>query len=76
MEHQSRFRENEEHDQTRRQESAHTPAAEFSSPEALLRHDAAQTPAPPGVADRLRASLAAEPVKPASWWRRLLGGRP
>ncbi|MEY4489218.1 MAG: hypothetical protein RIQ79_1726, partial [Verrucomicrobiota bacterium] len=47
-------------------------AAEFATPEALLRHDAAQTPVPPQVADRLRASLAAEPVKSAAWWRRLL----
>ena len=76
MEHQSKFRENEEQDQTRRQHSEHGSAAEFSSPEALLRHDAAQTPAPPAVAERLRASLAAEPAKPASWWRRLLGRKP
>ncbi len=76
MEHKSEFRENEEHDQAQRQHSAHGAAAEFASPEALLRHDAAQTPAPPAVAERLRTSLAAEPPKPVSWWRRLLGGKP
>jgi hypothetical protein len=48
-------------------------AAEFAGPEALLRHDASQTPVPTQVTDRLRASLAVEPVKPAAWWRRLFG---
>jgi hypothetical protein len=54
------------------QETAKSPL-QFSSPEAMLRHDAAQTPAPPQVADRLRASLADEPARPTSWWRRLFG---
>ena len=54
------------------QQNATQGATEFESPEALLRHDAAQTPVPPQVSERLRASLAAEPVKPASWWRRFL----
>lgn len=68
------------HDQTAEQAAQHhaeaaPPALEFDSPEAALRHDAAQTPAPPAVADRLRESLADEPPPPrASWWRRLLGG--
>jgi hypothetical protein len=47
-------------------------ATEFAGPEALLRHDASQTSVPAQVAERLRATLAAEPVKPAAWWRRLL----
>lgn len=53
-----------------RQQNANLAAAEFETPEALLRHDAANTPVPPQVAERLRASLDAEPVKPASWWSR------
>jgi hypothetical protein len=49
-------------------------AADFATPEALLRHDAAQTAVPPEVAARLRDSLAGDPPPPpASWWRRLLG---
>ena len=55
------------------QQSSSQGAADFASPEALLRHDAAATPVPPQVCDRLRASLAADPVKTAAWWRRLLG---
>ena len=54
--------------------SAGTPGLEFDSPEALLRHDAAETPAPPALAGRIRDSLAAEPAPRAPWWRRLLGG--
>jgi hypothetical protein len=55
------------------QQSTTQGAAEFASPEALLRYDASQTPVPPQVAERLRASLATEPVKSDSWWRRILG---
>ena len=54
--------------------SAASPGLEFESPEALLRHDAAETPAPPALADRLRNSLSDEPAPRAPWWRRLLGG--
>lgn len=60
--------------QANQQASASESVGEFATPEELLRHDAAQTPVPPEVADRLRASLDAEPAtKPASWWRRIIG---
>ena len=53
---------------------AHQQAAverEFASAEDLLRADAAQTPVPPAVGERLAASLrAADAQRP--WWRRLL----
>lgn len=55
--------------------AAAAPGLEFDSPEALLRHDAAENPAPPSVAERLRESFADEAPPPkTSWWRRLLGG--
>ncbi len=44
---------------------------EFETVEALLRHDAAQTPLPPEIARRLEAELAATPPARAPWWRRL-----
>lgn len=78
MEHKSRFRENE--DQAQAGEHTHqnvsaASAAEFDSPEALLRHDAARTPVPPHLAHRLSDSLNDQPPPPpSSWWRRLLGG--
>lgn len=82
MEKPSRLRHLQSQDQTAEQAAQHQsaampPALEFDSPEALLRHDAAQTPAPPSVAERLRDSLSdneSAPRPAASWWRRLLGG--
>jgi hypothetical protein len=48
---------------------------EFSSPEELLRFDAAQTSVPPGIAERLQNSSATVPP-PSSrpWWKRMFGG--
>jgi hypothetical protein len=46
---------------------------EFASPEEAIRFDAAQTPLPPAIADRLRSSLAKEPKTRRSWWRRWTG---
>lgn len=47
---------------------------EFASVEDLLRHDISQTTPPPAIAERLQASLKAEPPPKSSWWRRLFGG--
>jgi hypothetical protein len=46
-------------------------AAEFDSVEELLRHDAAQVTPPPAIAERLKDSLAKEPLKPRPWWKKL-----
>jgi hypothetical protein len=48
-------------------------AREFTSPEELLRHDAAQTLVPPTVANRLAESLRSEPKPERSWWQRMFG---
>jgi hypothetical protein len=72
----ARLKHSEAHDEATtqaHQQNVRQNAAEFAHAEELIRHDAARTPVPPGVADRLRASLATEPVKPTAWWRRLLG---
>lgn len=47
-------------------------AREFSSPEEMLRHDAAQTEVPGSIKTRLADSLQKEPhrEKPRAWWRR------
>ena len=44
---------------------------EFAGPEELLRFDAAQTPVPPQIAERLKQSV--PPAAPRSWWRNLFG---
>ncbi len=56
----------EEHQHTRE-----TAAREFATPEELLRHDAALTTVPPGLAARLSESARGLPG-PAPWWRRWL----
>jgi hypothetical protein len=47
-------------------------ARRFDSVEELIRFDAGQTAPPETVAERLKESIAREPV-PRSWWRRLFG---
>ncbi len=54
--------------------AAQAAALEFSSPEEMLRQDAAQTEVPDRVAERLRDSIRREPPRPQGWLRRLLGG--
>jgi hypothetical protein len=63
-------RETEQLAATQRQETA---AQEFATPEELLRHDARQTPVPPGIAERLGKTIQNEPKPERSWWRRLFG---
>lgn len=68
----------QQHEQVEQTASLHAPNSnstrrEFGSVEELIRFDAAQTPAPGSIADRLRESISAEPRPKASWWRRFLG---
>ena len=58
---------------TQQQNSQQQAAVEFATAEDMLRHDAAQTPVPPAVAERLQKSLESEPKPSLSWWRRLFG---
>ncbi|HXJ61774.1 MAG TPA: hypothetical protein VNU68_34465 [Verrucomicrobiae bacterium] len=44
---------------------------EFATAEEMIRYDAAQTPVPASVTERLQSSVG--PVPPRSWWRRWLG---
>jgi hypothetical protein len=48
-------------------------AREFATAEELLRHDAARTPVPPGIAQRLQKSAGDLPRPKRSWWRRWFG---
>lgn len=52
-----------------------SPAArEFANADELLRYDAAHTPVPPAIAQRLRKSTADLPGPKTPWWKRWLGG--
>jgi len=48
-------------------------AVEFATTEAMLRHDADQSPVPPAVAERLQESIKRETPPPQTWWQRLFG---
>jgi hypothetical protein len=52
-------------------QSQQSAAQEFATPEELLRHDARQTPIPPGIAERLGKTIQSEPPPGRSWWQRL-----
>jgi hypothetical protein len=64
----------EEQSVAQNQQTTDQPAQEFSSVEAMLRHDALHTPVPPSVAHRLQGSVG--PLLPSDrpWWRRFFGG--
>ncbi len=47
---------------------------EFASVEEMLRYDAAHTPVPPDIAQRLQKSTGDLPAPKAAWWKRWFGG--
>jgi hypothetical protein len=74
MDPKSRLNQREKEELTPQQQTQGQQGREFSSPEELLRFDAAQTALPPGIEGKLQQWLDAQPKPPArSWWRRLLG---
>ena len=48
-----------------------TSPREFSSVEAMLRHDALHTPVPPTIAHRLKESIGPAAPRQRPWWRKL-----
>ena len=60
-----------EQEQTVTQQSAHTTGLEFSTVEDLLRHDSDMNPVPAEVADRVNASISAEPKPKKPWYKTL-----
>jgi len=64
----------QEQEQVSGTKSQQTSAREFQTAEELLRFDAAQTPVPPRIAERLRESTAELPKPKPGWWKRLVRG--
>jgi hypothetical protein len=64
----------QEQEQVSGTESQQTVAREFASTEELLRHDAAQTPVPSRIAERLQESIRELPKPKPGWWKRWIGG--
>jgi hypothetical protein len=71
MKHESKLtpREQQELAQALSQQST---AREFATVEEVIQADAAQSPVPPAVTERLNESIRQEP-KPRSWWQRFTG---
>jgi len=76
MKHQTKL--SQEQQQSRQVGTEHQtqqPAArEFANAEELLRYDAAHTPVPPAIAQRLQKSTGELPQPKLAWWKRLFGG--
>lgn len=49
------------------------PGLEFATPEELLRYDAARTPVPAEIEQRLQESAADLPRPKRAWWKRFWG---
>jgi hypothetical protein len=65
----------EEQQQQATEHQTQQPAArEFATAEELLRYDAAHTPVPPAIAQRLKKSTGELPGPKTAWWKRLFGG--
>lgn len=62
----------QEHQSTASASAQGANTREFASVEELLRHDAAQTPVPPIIAERLTKSIRDLPRPSRTWWERLL----
>jgi hypothetical protein len=64
----------QEQEQVSGAESQQSSAREFANTEELLRHDAALTPVPPRIAERLQESVKELPKPKTGWWKRWTGG--
>ena len=53
------------------QQSRNTSSLEFATAEEMLRYDAAHTPVPERLEQRLRKSAEGIPPPARSWWQRL-----
>lgn len=69
----SQQRAEEQQTTAHQQHAESTREVEFNSVEDMLRHDAAQTPVPPGIEHRLQQSLSKTSTNAMSWWRRFFG---
>ena len=73
MKRQSKLNLNESqlHTGAEQQQTQNTSALEFASADDMLRYDAAHTPVPDRIIQRLQKSAESIPPPPRSWWHRL-----
>ena len=74
MKHHTKLTQEQQQQQAAEQQAQQQTVREFASAEELLRYDAAHTPVPPGIAQRLQKSTGDLPRPKTAWWKRLFGG--
>ena len=74
MKQQSKLSQEQQQQHAAEQKTQQPAAREFANAEELLRYDAAHTPVPPAIAQRLQKSTGDLPGPKTSWWKRLFGG--
>jgi hypothetical protein len=75
MKQQTKLSEEQQQQQHAAEQQTQQPSArEFANAEEMLRHDAAHTTVPPGIAQRLQKSTGDLPGPKTAWWKRLFGG--
>ena len=74
MKQQTKLSQEQQQQATEHQTQQQPAALKFSNTEELLRYDAARTPVPPAIAQRLQKSAGDLPGPKPAWWKRWLGG--
>ena len=74
MKQQTKLSQEQQQQATEHQTQQQPAAREFANAEEMLRYDAAHTPVPPVIAQRLQKSTGELPQPKAAWWKRWLGG--
>ena len=74
MKQQTKLSQEQQQQATEHQTQQQPAAREFANAEELLRYDAAHTPVPPVIAQRLQKSTSDLPQPKLAWWKRWLGG--
>jgi hypothetical protein len=75
MKHRAKLESEQQSRQTGTEQQVHQPAGlEFATADELLRYDAARTPVPAAVAQRLQQSTGESPAHRRPWWSRIFKG--
>jgi hypothetical protein len=74
MKHQTKLSEEQQQQLAAAHQTQQPAGREFASADELLRYDAAHTPVPPEIAQRLQQSAGNLPGPKGSWLKRWLGG--
>jgi hypothetical protein len=74
MKHQTKLSQEQQQQHAAEHQTQQQAVREFANAEEMLRYDAAHTPVPPAIAQRLQKSTGDLPQPKLAWWKRLFGG--